>query len=358
MERSEYWYWLCSIPGTGRATVEKLLNHFKDVEDLFHMDEKYLKEELFPTRNARKVFLESRNPYTVARGFEELKKRDIHFIHIEDSHFPEKLKHIYDCPKGLFYTGVLPDENRPALAIVGARNCTAYGSENAKYFARALSCSGVQIISGLARGIDRYAHLGALEGNEKTFAVLGCGANICYPPENIDLFMEIKEQGGLITEYNLNVHAAAAHFPLRNRIISGLSDGVLVIEAKSRSGSLITADLGLNQGKDVFALPGRRMDTFSEGCNNLIKEGAVMVTEPGDILKFYNLSVKDCRNSNILLDKYEKLVYASLCLDPKNVERLSAETGISPVILIHKLVSLELAGLAKQVAKNQYIKKI
>lgn len=358
MERREYWYWLCTVPGTGSATINRLLERFGDVETLFHTNEKHLEEKLFPSNSARRNFLESRNPVTTARAFEELEKRNIHFIHIEDSCFPEKLKHIYDCPKGLFFTGVLPETNKPSLAVVGARNCTSYGSETAKYFSRTLSNAGVQIISGLARGIDRYAHMGALEGNEKTYGILGCGANICYPPENIDLYMEIKDQGGIITEYNLNVHPAAAHFPMRNRIISGLSDGVLVIEAKSRSGSLITAELGLEQGKDIFALPGRRTDTFSEGCNNLIKAGAVMVTEPEDILDFYNIPGKESINSEIMLDKYENLVYASLCLDPKNVEKLSDETGLDTVTLIRKLVSLELQGLVKQVAKNQYIKKI
>ena len=189
--------------------------------------------------------------------------------------YPEKLKVLESPPAGLYVLGKLPDPDRKTAAIVGARSCSVYGRRQARFFARALSARGIQIVSGLASGIDRAAHEGALEGGTQTFAVLGCGADVCYPRENFGIYRQIAQGGGgILSEFEPGSRPLGWHFPRRNRIISGLADLVLVVEARARSGALITADCALEQGKTVYAVPGRLEDPLSEGCNRLIFQGA------------------------------------------------------------------------------------
>lgn len=216
-----------------------------------------------------------------------LKERNIRILYPGHPLYPEKLTNIYDKPEILFARGKIRESinyYNQSVAIVGARNADTYCKETTRIFARELAKAGIQIVSGLARGIDGQAHCGCLEAGGYTIAVLGCGINVTYPRENIELFAQIEERGLILSEYCLDVPPLAFQFPLRNRIISGLSDGVLVSCAKKKSGSLITADLALDQGKQVYALPGRVLDAFSEGTNHLIQMGAMCVTRPKDIL--------------------------------------------------------------------------
>ena len=195
--------------------------------------------------------------------------------------YPERMMPFSDMPEGIYVKGRLPRDDRPSAAIVGGRVCSAYGREQARRFAREMAASGVQIISGLASGIDAAAHEGALEGGGTTFAVLGCGVNICYPRENYPLMRKILGQkGGVLSEFPPGERPLAWHFPQRNRLISALADLVLVVEARKKSGSLITADFALEQGKSVYALPGRVNDSLSEGSNRLIAQGAGIAVEP------------------------------------------------------------------------------
>lgn len=206
--------------------------------------------------------------------------------------YPGRLETLEGMPEKLYVIGGLPQDDRPSLAIVGARNCSAYGKNMAFEYARAMRQSGVQIVSGMARGIDSAAHAGALAGGGISYAVLGCGVDICYPSASRKIYEEMKLRGGILSEYEPGDAPLAWHFPMRNRLISGLADGVLVIEAKERSGSLITADLALEQGRTVFALPGRVGDLLSEGCNRLIYQGAVPAWKPEVILKEMNWGKK------------------------------------------------------------------
>ena len=187
----------------------------------------------------------------------QIRKEQIQEIKMEDKNYPEKLKHIYQPPKTLYVLGNRNLLSTKSIAIIGCRDCSEYGKKLAKYFAQELAKKEITIISGLARGIDTYAHQGSiLAGNGKTIAVLGCGLDTIYPPENIKLYQEILKKGGaIITEYPLGIKPLKQHFPARNRIISGLSDGVFVIEARNRSGTLITVNHALEQGKDVYAVP-------------------------------------------------------------------------------------------------------
>ena len=214
-----------------------------------------------------------------------LNKSKIKIIKIEDKDYPEKLKNIYNPPKELYVLGNEKILNETAIAIVGSRNCTKYGAQNAYKFAYEIAKRNICVISGLARGVDAYSHKGAVLAKGKTIAVLGCGLDVIYPSEIIKLYKKIVQAGGtIITEYPLGTKPKRYNFPERNRIISGLSEKILVIEAKERSGALITVDYALEQGKDVYAIPGNITSLNSVGPNELIKEGAVIVTNIQDMV--------------------------------------------------------------------------
>ena len=278
--------------------------------------------------------------------------------------YPKRLKPLAGMPEELYVEGTLPVDECPSIAIVGARNCSHYGANMAKEYARFLGNAGVQIVSGLARGIDTAAHEGALLAGAKTFGVLGCGVDICYPASNRKLFEKMKEQGGIVSEFPPGSPPMAYHFPQRNRVISGLSDAVLIIEAKEKSGSLITADFALEQGKTVFALPGRVGDLLSEGCNRLIYQGAIPAWCPEMILEEMNWVVKTSKKSEnekeneiLGLAREDNLVYSCLNFNPKSITDLQDETGLSCQEIMKSLVQLQIRGLAKEIWKNNYIRR-
>lgn len=276
----------------------------------------------------------------------------------QDPRYPKRLKPFGDMPGKLFVRGELPEDGLPSAAIVGARNCSRYGEKQAYLFAKKLAACGVQIISGLARGVDTSAHKGALDAGGKTFAVLGSGIDICYPSQNKDQYMEIWKKGGLISEFSPGTPPYGSNFPRRNRIISGLADLVLVIEAKERSGSLITAGFAMEQGKAVYALPGRVGDLLSEGCNKLISDGAgvaycveILMEE----LKIQGCDSKDFPvNSKIRLASQEEMVYSCLDLQPKNIEEIFQAVPLEMKKIMEILLKLELEGLVEEPVKNYY----
>ena len=269
------------------------------------------------------------------------------------------MRNIYAAPFALYVKGKLPPKDMKILAVVGARECSAYGMEVAKYVAGMVAKQGIAIISGLARGIDTYAHMGALGVDGITYGVLGCGIDICYPRENIKLYMDMQNKGCIISEYAPGISPYACNFPMRNRIISGLSDGILVIEAREKSGSLITVDMGLEQGKDIYAIPGRITDKLSGGCNNLIKMGAKLIASPQDILEEFEFQYSNSNQDNNLslhlLSPEEQIIYDTLNLNPKHIDEIALETRISIYILMEKLLEMELKNIVKQSIKNFFI---
>ena len=280
---------------------------------------------------------------------------------IRDRTYPSKLKEYQDMPETLYVKGTLPEEQKKSVAIVGARACSTYGRIQAFLYAKILSSAGVQIISGMAYGIDAEAHKGALEGKTPTYAVLGNGVDICYPAGNRNLYQRIpKEGGGIISEYPEGTRARNYYFPARNRIISGLADLVLVVEARENSGSLITAQWALDQGKPVFAVPGPVNEELSRGCNKLIYDGAGIAYEPEIILEElrinYENNVKSEEKRNLGLASDLKLVYSCLDLRPKSVDYLIRNTGIPPQKIGSLLLELTLSGLAREVGRHNYIK--
>ena len=230
----------------------------------------------------------------------------------------------------------------------------------ARQFSEVLAAEGVQIISGMARGIDGISQKSALAAGGKTFAILGCGVDVCYPSEHRRIYNEIQEQGGVISEQTLGSQPLAQFFPARNRLISGLADVVLVIEAKERSGSLITADMALEQGKDVFALPGPVNSQLSKGCHELIRQGAGILLSPEDLLNemgiLYKNKNRNFEENKILLETDENMVYSCLDFEPKNLGQISMITNLTIPVLLNVLFDLELKGYIQEVSKNYYVK--
>ena len=351
-------FWMSTLIGFGLQSVEKFVEACGGLAYVFSADTQMIRRLDGLSEKLKEKIIQTKDLKKLEQEYNKLAAREIHFVGRQSPRFPQKLKHISSCPFGLFYMGQLPDDSRPSLAVVGARNATAFGQETARYFARVLSQSGIQIISGLAMGIDGWAHRGALEGSGQTWGVLGCGVNICYPKENIQIFERMKHCGGILSEFYPGEKPLAWHFPYRNRIISGLCDRILVVEARQKSGSLITAAFGLEQGKDIFAIPGRPVDAVSAGCNSLIADGAKLVCTPEDILEEYKISVKLPAKNKIVLDNLEKLVYSSLCLDAKSVEQIAAQTQLDYTQTVKTLISLTSKGYARQVGKNYYISRL
>ncbi len=365
-----YKYWIASIPNIRANKIEAMLEFFGNPKDVFLASTKSMydmkkfceKKKIRMTNKNIDFIIASKDMDKINKEYTYLREHGINFVTKLDDSYPEKLRHIFDAPFSLYTKGKPFPNHRKAISIVGARECTIYGRETAKYLAAAIAREGIVVISGLARGIDSYAHTGAVSVGGSTYGIMGCGIDICYPRENINLYMEIQDRGGLISEYGPGEKPLAYHFPMRNRIISGLSDGILVIEAKEKSGSLITVDMGLDQGKNIYAVPGRISDKLSCGCNNLIKIGAKMVTTPEDIIEDllgYSSRKEDGQlNFNGLLNADEQIIYENLTLSPKHMDDLLTITGFEFGQLMENLLSLELKDMINQPMMNYYVKKL
>jgi DNA processing protein len=369
MEQMEYRYWLANLPNIGVKKIERLLDIYGNSENIFRSTKEELyalkKEGAFAEHMSEKdleTITQQRDIDMIHRNYTKLINNGIYFVSREEDDYPEKLRNIFGAPYALYVKGRLPRKQDKLIAIVGARECSPYGKEMAKYLAGAIAKEGIMVISGLARGIDSYAHQGALTVGGGTYAIMGCGIDNCYPRENINLYMEMQKEGGIISEYAPGIQPLAGNFPMRNRIISGLSDGILIIEAKEKSGSLITVDYGLEQGKEIYALPGRATDHLSEGCNNLIKMGAKMVTSPKDILEDllpqYVENADQSGHGNIVLSAKQYKVYSCVNADPKHIEEISLLTQLPMEQLMEQLLELELRGLIRQTLKNFYCKEL
>ena len=265
--------WLGMFPDITNMTMGKILAYFGGLQELWEAPDREVQGALTEIQGSK--ILELRDEKKIIAYKNRLKERNITYIYPGHPYFPEELLNIPDCPRLLYARGRVEELalNRPGIAVVGARKASAYGKEIARSFVSKLASYQTNIISGLAAGIDGTAQRAAVEiENGFTIAVLGCGINICYPRENYDLYERIERSGVILSEYGLDVEPAKWRFPLRNRIISGLAKGVLVVEAQKKSGSLITADQALEQGREVYAVPGRIGDRNSEGCNQLIRQ--------------------------------------------------------------------------------------
>lgn len=362
IEERALWYWFCGYVSISVRTKTNMLYKLGSPEKVFQADSEKLSGCGLSGKQIQKICESKNNISKILDEYHKLGQRNINFITINDSGYPEKLKNIYEPPLGLFVKGKLPDKGSKTAAIVGARDCSHYGAETACWFGRELAEAGVQVISGMASGIDSKGLWGALSCGGEAYGVLGSGADVVYPPENQKLYESILNRGGIISEYIPGTKPLAYHFPQRNRIISGLADCIIVVEARKRSGSLITADLALEQGRDVAAVPGRHSDALSEGTNSLIKNGAYLVTSPEEVLDIMGVDcgqkVKNKISNQFTLDKRKEKVYSCLHLEPKYIETIIEDSAVPYGEVLEILVELEMDGIIKQTSKNYYAKCI
>lgn len=360
MTKKEYWFWLCNIPGMTRKKIKRLLNNYEKSENVFCLSTDNLLLNTQLTDEDKNNIIKSRSISKIQENYGIIQNRGIKFISLDEDEYPRRLKNIEDKPYGLYIKGVLPKEEIPSVAIIGARNCSNYGKKIAEEYAKTFAKYGVQVISGLARGIDSAGHRGALTGMGSTYAVLGCGVDVCYPRENLDLYTEIIKKGGIISEYPLHQHPLPRFFPERNRLISGLSDLILVMEAREKSGSFITVDFALEQGKDIYALPGRVSDSLSVGCNRLIKQSAGIADSPESILMELGITTsknkKINKNYNNLLESIPNMVYSCLDLQPKSLDEIIHNVQLTISEVLSAIVELELQGFIEETSKNHYAK--
>jgi len=360
LQNREYWiYWQLLMPGAGRR-VWDLVNYFGSPKQAWQATESELSEVPFVGRDGAQKLVKRRESLRYDRLIQYLNKLNCAIITIEDDTYPSLLKTIYDPPPAIFVRGVLPTGEKAALAMVGSRQPTPYGLAAAESFAGELAGAGLTIISGMARGIDSAAHRGALNVNGSTVAVLGCGPDVVYPRENERLMKQILEKGAVLTEFPPGTAPRPWHFPSRNRIISGLSDGVLVVEAAEKSGALITADFALEQGREVMAVPGNISSAKSAGTNKLIRQGARLVTRPADVLEELGLGELSVRQSGKGLDSFgltgvEKNVLNVLTHLPMSLEQVIEVCRLEPREVAAALTILELKGLARVLPGKMYV---
>lgn len=351
----KYWCWLCSQKELYRPQIGGILQRFGNPKAAFEASDREIESCAFLT-DTQRASLKREKREDCWYGLE---KKGIKFISAEHPGYPKRLKEIPDYPYGLFFKGRLPLDQRPSVAIVGARKCSFYGKDMAEKLAAALARSGIQVISGMALGIDSYSQAEALEAGGESFAVLGCGVDICYPRRSEKLYRKLEEMGGILSEFPPGREPLPRHFPIRNRIISGLSETVLVIEARERSGSLITADLALEQGRDVLAVPGRLTDPVSAGCNRLIEQGAGIILSVEHLLTSLNGSVcpvKNKKNNEIPLETKEKLVYSMVDFQPVSLGEIIQNAKLPAQEAMQILAVLMLKGYVEEPMKNYYKK--
>ena len=360
------------VDDIGSVRTQGLLKYFGSLENIFKADEVQLKKVKGISPLITSKIPQAIKEINLKKELDLIKKHGVKVITFLDQDYPENLKNIYDPPVVLYIKGKILPEDKLAIAIVGSRLASFYGIKTAEKLGFELASHGITIVSGLARGIDSSSHKGALKAKKRTIAVLGSGLANIYPEEHKDLADKISESGAVISEFPMFTRPDKGNFPKRNRIISGLSLGVICVEAAEKSGALITCDCALEQGREVFAVPGKVDSMTSKGTNKLIKQGAKLAQGVEDILEELNINDLLHRVGGIeshlrggegvetkinpILDKYESLVYTLLSSDPKYIDDICLESGIAPNRIAGILLNLEIKKFAKQLPGKNFVK--
>ncbi|HYA20230.1 MAG TPA: DNA-processing protein DprA [Burkholderiales bacterium] len=339
---TENWLALSLVPGLGNDSCRKLLLTFKEPQKIFCATHSEL-SRVVPSKIARQI-AQGVERSAILPALQWLEGEQNHLVTLADEDYPKALLQISDPPLVLYVKGRRELLNSPALAIVGSRNATPQGIANAESFARNLSDAGLTVLSGLAVGIDAAAHRGGLKGAASSVAVLGTGLDIVYPARNRDLAHMLADNGALVSEFPLGTPAIASNFPRRNRVISGMARGCLVVEAAVSSGSLITARLALEQGREVFAIPGSIHSPLSKGCHALIKQGAKLAESAQDILEEIGWQKAPETIQAAGTDEDASPLLDHLGFDPCNIDTLCTRSQLSPDAVMAILLKLELAG--------------
>ncbi len=344
------------IPGIGRVRLTQLENHFASLADAWKATATELRQSGLDNGSIRAI-TSWRPKISLEAEMEKLERYGVKVLSCHDPDYPSRLKEIYDYPPILYIRGSLLPEDEWCLAVVGTRRATVYGRQVTEEIVADLSRSNITIVSGLAKGIDSVAHRSALEAGGRSLAVFGCGLDIVYPSENTDMARRIMQQGALISEYPLGTKPRADNFPRRNRIMSGLCLGVLVVEAGETSGAMITAHMALEQNREVFAIPGSILSPASSGTNHLIQEGAKLVRDYKDILEELNLTAVAHQiemKEIIPASDDESLLLKQLGAEPTHIDEVCRSSGLSVSTVSSTLAMMELKGLVKQVGAMNY----
>ena len=361
LDELAYWVAFSRITGIGPVRFKLLLDYFQeDVEAAWKADKNDLAQAGLDTKMIES-FLKQRAKSDPQHELEKLERMRIRVITLKDKDYPVRLRDINHTPPVLYVAGTLKKEDDAfALSVVGTRKVSAYGRQVTEQFAKELAEGHVTVVSGLAQGIDTIAHTAALDAGGRTLAVLGSGLDIIYPADNLNLARRIveSEQGALITEFPLGVKPEGRNFPARNRIISGLSCGVLVTEAPKQSGALITAGFALEQGRDVFAVPNSIYSPGGTGVNKLIQDGAFLVTNISDILMHLNLfMIPQQVEMQVTLpdNEEERVLLELLSRDARHIDELIRDSGLLTEKDSSTLMTMQIKGMIKQVGSMQYV---
>ncbi|MEZ3429476.1 MAG: DNA-processing protein DprA [Lachnospiraceae bacterium] len=351
-----YACWLDTIYWLAGGTKYKLLEAAGTAQDVYLMPERHI--TAVAGEKACERFVQHKRRYSPQKVWNYVTGSGISYTYCREPDFPQKFVDIPDPPFGIFYKGRLPDGCVPAVALIGSRKCSEYGTYMAELFAAGFASAGVDVISGMALGIDGISQRAALKAGGSSFAVLGCGVDVVYPRANEPLYRQLQEKGGVLSEYPPRMEPRPALFPPRNRIISALADVVVVVEACEKSGTLITVDMALEQGKEVYALPGRCTDALSMGCNRLLRQGAMIAVSPDDIISDMHWERQTSRHgrterklADSKISETAKEIYAVLASLPVTQEEIIARlrenrSALSVPQICQGLVELELKGLA------------
>lgn len=383
----KYYHWLMAVKQLPNSRKEKLLHYAGTAQAVYQMSEKDLRQsgifEYFSPKHGKAAmqveeriqgFLRERSNWDVEDYYGKLEKEGILFIPRYLKGYPDKLRNIPDAPLGIYCKGKLPKLNQFSVAVIGARDCDSYGSMMAREYGNTLAHAGIPLISGMARGIDGMSQLACVEQGGYSVGVLGSGVDICYPKENRRLYDLLAQKGTLLSEYVPGVMPQPQFFPARNRLISGLADILLVIQAREKSGTWITVDMALEQGREVYALPGRVTDKLSAGCNKLIKQGANLLGDPVEFIEEMKQCYESIMQRSVTSPKeestYEEKPYSELeCevlklleVNPKSLEliyqQIQGVKECSLAELIEALMELAVLGVVQQVQGGFCLKKV
>ena len=357
--------WINTIDGLGYHRIQDLLKRFGSAEGVFHdaTQSNLMQMQGFGEKLCRQI-MQAKTMECVDAVWDKFVKSGIRATFYGDPDYPKRLLHIATPPGALFINGAIPNDDILAIGMVGTRRATRYGRETASALAKDLSEAGVCIVSGMARGIDTCAHKGALQGGAPTIAVLGCGLDIIYPPENRDLYEEICANGAVVSEHFLGMQPLAPNFPARNRIISGLSEGVVIVESRERGGSMITVDFATEQNRDIFAVPGNINMETSKGPNQLICDGAIPVLNAQSVLKEYprffeaqrmkGISGEHTQKSVPVMSAEEEIIYKALQEGELQYDALASQVQMPAGMLASYLTMMELKEIIEQLPGRIY----
>jgi len=355
-DEKKYWIGFNLVRGIGAVRFQQILSFFGDLSLAWNAPAEAFREAGLPER-ALSNFLRLREETDLDVLVDSIHKKDVQALTLLDEAYPKLLKQIDQAPPVLYIRGTLLPADDFAVAMVGTRRISAYGQQITRDTSLYLAGHGLTIVSGLARGVDALAHQSALQAGGRTIAVLGSGADVIYPPEHRQLAEAIIENGAIISDYPLGTQPEGVNFPPRNRIISGLSLATVVVEAGERSGALITADFAVEQGRDVFAVPGNILSPASKGTNRLIQKGAYALVSPQDVLDLLELSqVVEYQAARQALpaDTTEAKILQSMGYKPVHVDEICNAVGLAVEKVTAALTMMELKGLVQHVGGMRY----